>query len=441
MINIIVELSKYLMIILTILYTLQCFTVFRHDSKKDLSFGFVRQNVLMFLNHFVAYVVLILQSGNKELVIFYGAQFIFLMATIILFGFIYPKASRLVTNNMCMLLSIGFIMLTRLSYTKALKQFKIVVISMIIALFVPVIIRKMKFLEKLGYVYAIVGLGLLLIVAGFANIQGGALLSLTILGISFQFSEFVKIIFVFGIACFLKNATTFLDIVKVTILAAAHVLTLVLSTDLGGGLIYFVAFLIMLYVSTRQPLYLLGGLLAGSGASVIAYHVFSHIKIRVASWIDPLAVYQNGGLQLSQSLFAIGTGSWFGLGLYQGAPNEIPVAEEDFIFSAIAEEMGGIYGICVILICMSVFIMFINIAMQIKNRFYKLVALGLGTIYGFQVFLTIGGAIKFIPSTGVTLPLISYGGSSIVSTLIMFSIIQGLYILREDEEENLEKQK
>jgi Bacterial cell division membrane protein len=441
MVNIIVELSKYLMILLTILYTFECFTVFRKNSEKQQSFVFIRQNIFMFLNHFIAFVVMILKTGNRELIIFYGAQFIFLAATIILVGFIYPKASRLVTNNMCMLLSIGFIVLTRLSYTKSFRQFRIVVAAMIISLFVPVFIRKVKVLSKLGYMYVALGLGLLIMVTIFASIQGGALLAIQIMGISFQFSEFVKIVFVFGMASFLAESTKFLDVVKVTVLAAMHVLVLVYSTDLGAGLIFLIAYLMMLYVSSKKPLYLLGGLVGVSGAAVVAYQLFGHVKIRVASWQDPLAIYHDGGLQLSQSLFAIGTGSWFGLGLFQGAPNEIPVAEEDFIFSAIAEEMGGLYGICVILICMSVFIMIVNISMQIKNKFYKIVALGLGTIYGFQVFLTIGGAIKFIPSTGVTLPLVSYGGSSMVSTLIMFSIIQGLYILREDEGENIEKQK
>mgnify|MGYP005773478867 FL=1 len=145
--------------------------------------------------------------------------------------------------------------------------------------------------------------------------------------------------------------------------------------------------------------------------------------------------------QVAQSLFAIGTGGWFGMGLFQGEPDTIPVASEDFIFSAIAEEMGIIFALCLILVCVSVYIMFLNIAMQLRSMFYKLVALGLGTCYIFQVFLTIGGVTKFIPSTGVTLPLVSYGGSSLVSTLIMFAIIQGLYILREDEEETIERKK
>ena len=111
------------------------------------------------------------------------------------------------------------------------------------------------------------------------------------------------------------------------------------------------------------------------------------------------------------------------------------------ITDAIAEELGGIFAICLILICMSCFIMFVNIAMQIKNNFYKYSALGFGTLYGFQVFLTIGGAIRFIPSTGVTLPLVSYGGSSMVSSIIMFAVVQGMYLLKEDEELEIEKER
>lgn len=129
------------------------------------------------------------------------------------------------------------------------------------------------------------------------------------------------------------------------------------------------------------------------------------------------------------------------MGLFQGMPEKIPVADEDFIFSAISEEMGLIFALCIILICVSCYVMFLNIAMQLHNMFYKMVALGLGTCYIFQAFLNIGGVTKFIPSTGVTLPLVSYGGSSLLSTLIMFAIIQGLYIVREDEEDDIERRK
>lgn len=441
MVNIIVELSKYIMIILIAVYTFSCFSVFaQHDlylKKCILS----RQNWLMFFIQLIAYMVMYLQTRELELLFFYLAQVVLLAAIILLYINIYPKSSRLVVNNMCMLLCIGFIMITRLDYTKAVKQFVFVVISVTISLVVPVLIRRLKFLAKWTNVYAIVGIVALLAVAVIAETAYGAKLGFSIGGVSIQPSEFVKIIFVFYVASSLRQSTEFKNVVKTTVIAALHVLILVVSKDLGAALIMFVVYLVMLYVATHQPLYVLAGLGGGSVAAVAAYYLFSHVKIRVAAWKDPFAVYNDGGYQVAQSLFAIGTGGWFGMGLYQGMPETIPVAESDFIFSAISEEMGLIFALCLILICVSCYVMFLNIAMQIRNFFYKLIALGLGTCYIFQVFLTIGGVTKFIPSTGVTLPLISYGGSSLLSTLIMFGIIQGLYILREDEEEIIERKK
>ena len=110
-----------------------------------------------------------------------------------------------------------------------------------------------------------------------------------------------------------------------------------------------------------------------------------------------MSVIDNEGYQISQSLFAIGTGGWFGSGLYQGMPQKIPVVTKDFVFAAISEEMGGFFALCLIFVCISCLLMFFNIAMQMKDLFYKLVALGLATLYGTQVFLTLGGVTKFIP--------------------------------------------
>ena len=129
------------------------------------------------------------------------------------------------------------------------------------------------------------------------------------------------------------------------------------------------------------------------------------------------------------------------MGLGQGIPKSVPVVESDFVFSAIAEELGAIFSIFLILIYISSFIMFVNIALKMKKRFYKLSAFGLSVVFIFQVFLSIGGVTKFIPSTGVTLPLISYGGSSIVTTIAIFSIIQGMYVLNgREEEQRLEQE-
>ena len=439
MANIIVECAKYLMIILITMYTYECFTVFGYadgDKKRRI---LRNQNKLMFMIHFLAFAGMYFKIGEIKILIFYAVQVVLLLAIILLYTWIYPKASRLVVNNMCMLMTIGFIMITRLSYNKAVKQCVIAAGGVAISLAVPVIIRKVKQLSEWRWLYCGVGIVALAAVVVVGTEQFGAKLGFMVGGVGVQPSEFVKILFVFFVASSFYHSKAFKDIVITTALAAFHVLILVASKDLGAALIIFIVYLVMLYVATSQPLYVFAGLGAGAAASVVAYYLFNHVRVRVIVWKDPFASYQNGGYQVAQSLFAIGTGSWFGTGLFQGKADAIPVAETDFIFSAICEEMGLIFALCIILIFLSCYVMFLNIAMQLHNRFYKLV--GLGTCFIFQSFLTIGGVTKFIPSTGVTLPLVSYGGSSVLSTLIMFAIIQGLYILREDEEEDIERRK
>ncbi|MDO4343523.1 MAG: FtsW/RodA/SpoVE family cell cycle protein [Eubacteriales bacterium] len=439
MVSLIIQFSKYAIIILMAIYTMQSYIVFSKKDEDDKEFLFLRQNLMMFMIHFIAFVIMYLEMEESELVFFYGSQFIYLAATLVFFRNLYPRASKLVVNHMCMLITIGFIMVTRLSYEQSVDQFKIVAASTAVALIVPLIIRKMHVLTRWTWLYAAIGIGLLAAVAVAAPEVNGANLGFTVGGISIQPSEFVKIIFVFAVAGMLAKAKNFRDIVVATAVAAIHVLILVYSTDLGSALIFFATYLVMLYVATRNCLYVFAGLGAGSVAAVAAYHLFAHVRVRVQVWQNPFLDYSGSGYQIAQSLFAIAAGGWFGTGLFQGTPDAIPYAGEDFMFAAIAEELGGIFAICLILVCMSCYIMFVNIAMRLSNRFYRLVALGLGTMYAVQVFLTVGGAMKFIPMTGVTLPLVSHGGSSMLSTVLMFSIIQGLYILREDEEDQIEK--
>ncbi|MCD8337725.1 MAG: FtsW/RodA/SpoVE family cell cycle protein [Lachnospiraceae bacterium] len=439
MISLLYQVSRYLIIILMALYTLQCYTVFRRKDEEARQYLFLRQNMLMFFMHFVAYALIYIQSGEFEVILFYGAQVLYLLFTLILFRVIYPMASRLLINNMCMLLSIGFIMIARLDYDECVKQFIIAVAATVLALLIPVIIRKLRFITKMYYAYTLLGIGLLGLVAVAAQTTYGSKLSISIGGFTFQPSEFVKIVYVFAIAGLLQHAKDFKRVAVATALAAVHVLILVVSKDLGSAVIFFITYLVMVFIATKNPFYTLAGILAGSVGGVGAYFLFSHVRTRVQAWLDPFADYQVKGYQVAQALFSIAAGGWFGTGLYQGSPTAIPVVEQDMIFAAIVEELGGIFGICLILVCMSCFIMFVNIGMQLTNRYYRLVAVGLGTTYAAQVFLTIGGTIKLIPLTGVTLPLVSYGGSSVLSTLIMFAIVQGLYMLRNDEEAGREE--
>ena len=435
MINVITELSKYVILTLMIVYTFHCFyMVWRQDEEEKRELLHQQLTMIFFID-FTAFLVIYLKSMDFRVILFYIEMMIFFAAIQILYRIIYQNASLLLLNNMCMLLSVGFIMLCRLSLPSATKQLLIVAAGSAVSLVIPVMIRRMKFLKDLTWAYAGIGIVLLAAVLVLASTSYGAKLSL--MGI--QPSEVIKLTFVFFMASLLAREVTFKKVVLATVVAGLHVGILVLSRDLGSAVIFFAAYLVLIYVSTRKPAYLCIGIAGGTAGAVVAYHLFGHVRQRVSAWKDPMAVYQNEGYQIVQSLFAIGTGGWFGMGLCQGSPEKIPVVKNDFIFSAICEELGGIFAICLIFVCMSFFLTIVEIALQIKNPFYKLIAIGLGAEYAFQVFLTIGGATKFIPMTGVTLPLVSYGGSSIMCMILMIAIIQGLYIYREDEDEEIER--
>ncbi|MBW4846256.1 MAG: FtsW/RodA/SpoVE family cell cycle protein [Lachnospiraceae bacterium] len=435
MINLIIDISRYLMILLIALYTYLNFRFFSFPDEIRKRKICRRQNFAMFLIHLLAYLIIWLETEDEKMLVFYVAQVIFFFSYLFLYRLIYRNVSRLLVNNMCMLLTIGFIMLTRLSFDRAMKQFVIVAAAALVTFAIPFVIDRVWQLSKIPWIYGIGGILLLGIVCLAGTSSYGAQLSLEFGGYSFQPTEFVKIIYVFFIATMFYRSTSMKTVLIVTSVAALHVLILVASKDLGSALIFFVAYIFMLFVATGKWLYLLAGAGGGTLASMLAYQLFGHVRTRVSAWINPWADIAGKGYQITQSLFAIGTGGWFGMGLYRGMPRRIPVVEKDFIFSAISEELGGIFALCVLLICLGCFLQFMMIASRMQAVFYKLIAFGLGTIYIIQVFLTVGGVTKFIPSTGVTLPLVSYGGSSILSTFIIFGIIQGLYILKRNEEE------
>ena len=428
-----VRIFHYVILVLMVLYTVQSVTVFAQRRSRDRDRIFLFQNIEMFVIHFLGFATLFLNSWQFDLIMFYAAQVLYLLFTLLLFRNLYPRASRSLINNMCMLLTIGFIMVTRFSTDQSLKQFEVAAAGTALALLVPLLVRKLAVLTRLTWGYVFVGIGLLGLVVIAARVTNGAKLSLSVAGFSIQPSEFVKIIFVFAVAGLLSTEHSFRRIVIATVLAALHVLILVVSTDLGSALIFFLTYLIMLFVATRNPFLTMIGMFAFCIAAVAAYFLFSHVRVRVQIWQDPFQDYAGTGYQICQSLFAIAAGGWFGTGLSKGSPGAIPYVSQDFMFSAILEELGAVFGICLILLCLAVYMMFINIAMKLSNRFYRLAALGLGTTYATQVFLTIGGGTKLIPMTGVTLPLVSYGGSSVLSTILMFGIVQGLYMLRSDE--------
>lgn len=440
MINLVTTMSRYLMILLILIYIYYNFRFFSlPDDESKLRLCRL-QNVPLFLIFLLSGTIIYLQTEDEAVVLFFGAQLVFFVLYQLLYRLFYRNASRLLLNNTCMLLCTSFIMLTRISMDKAVRQFIIMVVAAVITMIIPYVIDRTWQLAKIPWVYGLIGLALLLVVCVIGNTSFGAQLSISIGGFSFQPSEFVKISFVFFVATMFYRSTEFKNVAITTGVAAAHVLILVLSKDLGSALIFFLAYVLMLFIATSNWLYLAGGLGSGCAAAMLAYKLFSHVRVRVEAWQDPWSDIAGKGYQVTQALFAIGTGGWFGMGLYQGMPKKIPVVEKDFIFAAISEELGGIYALCILLICLGCFMQFMLIATRMQALFYKLIAFGLGIEYVVQVFLTIGGVTKFIPSTGVTLPLVSYGGSSILSTFILFGVIQGLYVLKRNEEEEEEQQ-
>lgn len=412
------------------LYTFSCFNVFRYKNESARKAIYIRQIVYMLLIYVLSFMVIVIKTTDLRFFLFFVISLVFIVSYILINHLIYKNANRLITHNMCMLIMVSYIIIIRLSYDKAIRQLFISIFALIITSFIPFIISKGPFFSKLKWTYAILGLVALICVLVFSVATNGAKISITLYNVTFQPSEFVKILFIFAMASFLSKANSFFDIALTSAIAAAHVLVLVLSKDLGGAVILFFIYLCMLYVARSNVLYMFFGLILGGIGSVIGYKLFSHVRVRVNAFLYPFETIDNAGYQIAQSLFAIGTGGFFGLGLFEGMPKTIPVVASDFVFSAIAEEMGVFFAICLILICLSCFVMFMNIAIKFENDFYKYVAVGLGILYSFQVLLTIGGVTKFIPLTGVTLPLVSYGGTSLLVSITMFMIIQGLYIGR-----------
>lgn len=427
MVRLLIIISRYVLVLLSALFSFVSFKCIKDTNKKQNSY-IILQRLLMYLIHFILFAIIYLYSENINIIIFYIAQVVFFVLLNVITKKLYRNYHKALLNLMSFMLMIGFAIITRISYNKGIRQFIICIFAALITLAIPKIMEKSKKIRNYSYLFGIFGIGALALVYVIGNVTSGAKLSIDLKVITIQPSEFVKISFVLFLSGILYRYKGLKGVIISGIFAAIHVLILVISKDLGTALILCVVYLFIVYMATGKTRYLVGGLIVGSGASMLAYKLFYHVKVRVEAWIDPWPIIDSKGYQITQSLFAIGTGGLFGSGLFMGLPESIPVVEQDFIISAICEELGSFFSICIILMSMCIFIISIRIALNCKDEFYKLTTAALACTYGFQIFLTVGGAIKLIPSTGVTYPLLSYGGSSLLSTIATFTILQGVYI-------------
>ena len=431
------EISKYIIIIITAIYAYLGFIGFINNDKYNSGEIYFFQPILTLMLHFAGFLCIFLKTPETKVAILYFAQILLFISSTFLYRIFYKNLFKSLFSHMQFLITIGFIFLTRLKFVWGVKQTVFVAIALATCLILPFLIKKMAMLRSMGYLYAIAGIGSLGYVFLRAKVQYGAKNWINVLGISIQPSEFVKILLIFMIASLLYVSKSLKQIIITTALTAVMVLLLVLSKDLGGAMLFFTTFTVMTYFATGSLKLL--GLFTGGGviSAVAGYYIFSHVRVRVQAFVNPWQYIDDKGYQVTQSLFGMGSGGWFGFGLGNGLPSNTPVVESDFIFSGLCEELGLLFGFCLILIYLCTIIGFILLAWRTKNQFHQLVSIGCATMYSFQIFLSIGGTVKFIPSTGVTLPLVSQGGSSVISTIIIFGVIQGLYIAGTKREDNI----
>lgn len=343
------------------------------------------------------------------------------------------RADSLLLSLVNLLCSLGVLVLYRISPDKGINQainYGAGVLAMILCMLA---IRHLSRFKTLLVIVAGGALVLMALPVVIGREVGGAKAWIALGGLNFQPSELVKVVLVVVNAYLLSKRKVLLSI----IFTGICLVFLLLQKDLGTALLYFIVSLLMMYVSTGSFALLGAGFGGAAAAGILGYSWlksmgFAHIDRRITAWTNPWGNYENEGFQTVQSLLAIVNGGLFGLGLGAGNASKIPVRETDSIFPFIVNEFGIILGICLIVLYIIIFIRGIGISSRCNHRFHSLLAMGCSLFIAFQTFVIIGGNINLIPITGVTLPFISYGGTSLLSSLCLIGLLQGIESINED---------
>lgn len=327
----------------------------------------------------------------------------------------------------------------------AVKQILFFAMGMIGFILIVVIVPDLKRFSKYKYFYMAVTILFMAMGTFLGEETYGARNWVNIAGFGFQPSEFGKIALVAYLAAALKeydNPSRFwakvgskigmkeekyyslISLIEPALVVGVSLLFMLAQTDLGSALIFFAIALTMLYIATSKKKYVIVALLLFAVGGTIGYFLFYHVQVRVMIWRDPWKYGYEQGLQLVQSLIAISSGGLFGVGLGSGFPNYIPVVESDFIFSAICEELGLLTGFAIIIFNFLLFYRCIRAALYTKDKFSRLLVVGYSTMLVSQTLVIIGGVTGAIPLTGITLPFVSYGGSSMLISYFALGIIQ-----------------
>ena len=300
------------------------------------------------------------------------------------------------------------------------------ILTMLICILFVRYIKRWKFLIKVVMVGAA---ALMVLPLAIGTEQNGATNWIVIGGTSLQPSEMVKLALLLVLGWYMSQHRFW----PWFLFAGFCLFTLMLQKDLGTALIYYATTLFLFWASTGNlPLTGLG-VAGGCGAAVLGYKMFAHVKKRVAIWRNPWLYYETSGYQMVQALMAIASGGLFGVGLGLGSPRVIPVYFSDAIFAVICEQFGILFGVLVLVMYVILILRGASIANAARHSFHAIIAMGATVMLGVQTFVIIGGVIKLIPLTGVTMPFVSYGGTSLVSSLCLIGLMQGVASLNEDD--------
>ena len=339
------------------------------------------------------------------------------------------------------LAGVGLGIVTRLDAKLAASQVTWLFVGVSALVATLIVVPSLERLSQYKYTLGLAGIVLLMLPAlpGIGREINGSRLWLHLGPLSLQPGELAKIFIVLFLAAYLAENREMLSISTRRVLGVRlpeprtlgplllmwvfSLLVLVAEKDLGSSLIFFAIFLAMLYTATGRPAYVVAGLVLFGAGATAAYYAFGHVRVRVDIWLHPFADAAGKGYQLVQSLFALAAGGLTGVGLGSGLPTRIPFVSTDFIFSAIGEELGLLGGAAIVL-CFLVFaIRGLATAARAKTDMAAFTATGLVATIALQAFVIIGGVTRLIPLTGVTLPFISYGGSSLLSTFIALALL------------------
>jgi cell division protein FtsW (lipid II flippase) len=362
-----------------------------------------------------------------------------------------PNADPYLLPMAGLLAGIGLTEIYRLDENDALKQGLWIVIGLgAFSATLFLLHRDYRRLESYKYLFGLGAIGLLLlpIVPGIGDTVNGARLWVSFGPLRFQPGELAKILLIVFLAGYLREKREVLaqfrlkDLGPLLLIWGAAMLVLVVTNDLGGGLLYFGIFLAMLYVATARVWFVLAGAVLFVGGAAAVYRVIPRVQERVDIWLNPWQDPYDRGYQTAQSLYSIANGHFggtgFGKGTFTTADGNplIPYINTDFIYSALAQELGLIGIAAFLLVYMLFAARGFRIALLAQDGFSKLVAVGLTFAFTLQTFIIIGGIVRLIPLTGITLPFVSYGGSSIVAN---FVLLAGLLLVSNRANEELRR--